>query len=271
LQALKRDFSLSMKEPHYYKLGSLTSPSGALFIINDNEGVILSKAEIYKATLQANGITVTPEIEQQILLLLRKRQAEFDQQVSLLGVPDRLKTLLEFTKKSKAIAYCRRVCISEHDLFLLAHNCSQIEFKHRSKFTEFVPQDRKVLDSDISNMKQGNPRQFINKVDRIIEERKRYHVHLFERDKEWHCFYYTYKDMESGKERHWELGSHLHYVSHLWTNYRKKQVWDSFDQRNVDIQGVHIKLEPFVIDQSFNTQFKSSAVELINKFRQSNS
>jgi len=235
---------MNMEEPHYYRLGSLTSPRGAVFIVKDEEGAILADAEIYKATLQANGIVVTPEIEQQILLLLRKRQAEFDQQVSSLGIPDRLKTLLEFTKKSKAVAYCKSIILPEKELGILIKNCSQIRFTHRSKFKEFVPQDREILDADISAMKKGNPRQFVSKFDRILKERKVNHIHLFERGKEWHCFYFSYSDIESSKESHWKRGSHLHYVSYLWPNLRKRQVWESFDKRNVAIQGVHIKLKP---------------------------
>lgn len=238
-----------MKEQHYYQLGSLTSPSGALFVIEDAEGNILASAEIYKAILQANGIEITPEIEKQVISYTRDRQAEFDRQVESMGIPEKLKTILQFTKKSKAVAYCKRIRISEDELFLLVHNCSQIGFAHRSKFAEFVPKSREVSDSDIAEMKQGNPRKFLNKVKRIFEERKRNHVHFFEKGKEWHCFYYSYKDMESGEKRHWKLGSHLHYVSYLWPDLRKRQVWEAFDKRNVDIQGVHIKLDPFIYNQ----------------------
>ena len=88
-------------------------------------------ADIYKTTLQANGIEITPDIEQQIILYCRERQAEYDRQVASEEIPEKLRVLLEFTKKSKAVAHCKRTKISEHELFLLIHNCSQIGFTHR--------------------------------------------------------------------------------------------------------------------------------------------
>ena len=236
--------------PYYSRLGQPTSKNGAFCIARGKEGVILMMTDIYKTKLQAKGIVITPEIEQIIVSHILKQQTEFDRHADSLGIPDNLKSLLEYTKKSKVVAYCNSITISEDDLALLAHNCSQIGFNHSSKFTEFVPENRRVLNSDIFEMKRGNPRLFTSKIDRIIEERKRYHVHLFEKDKEWHIFYYTYKDLDSGKQGHWELGSHLHYISYLWVNFRKRQIWDSFDKRTTDIHGgVHIKLKPFVFPE----------------------
>lgn len=236
--------------------------------MNGEEGVILADLEIFKSTLQANGIVVTPEIEQEILLYLRERQAQFDQQVSSLGIPDRLKILLEFTKKSKAIAYCKRIILPEIELGILIKNCSQIEFTHRSKFKQFVPKDRKIQDADFTAMKKGNPRQFVAKLDQILQERKINHVHLFERGKEWHCFYFTYSDIASDQVSHWKQGSHLHYVSHLWPNLRKRQVWESFEERNVDIPSVHIRLKPLEIDtQSVKNRYKSLSIDLLSKYK----
>jgi hypothetical protein len=238
-----------MKEPHFSRLGSPVSPNGAVYLINDIEGVILANADVLKEAMQLKGITITPTIEQQIIQYCREKNAEFDRITDSQGIPDKIRAIFEFTKKSKLVAYCKRIQLTEHELFLLTHNCSQLGFTCKSKFTEFVPQGRKVLDSDLSEMERGNPNKFITKVDRIIEERKRYHVHLLEKGEEWHCFYFTYRDMDSGNEGHWKHGSHIHYVSHLWPNLSKRKVWESFDQRNVDIQGsIHIRLEYEVID-----------------------
>lgn len=67
-----------MKVPHYSRLGSPTSPGCAIYIANDQEGIILMYADIYKTTLQMNGIEITPDVEQLILSYCRERQAEFD-------------------------------------------------------------------------------------------------------------------------------------------------------------------------------------------------
>jgi len=52
-----------------------------------------------KITLQANGIEVTPEIEQEILLYFKKQQEEYDLQIWNEGIPQKLHTLLDYTKK----------------------------------------------------------------------------------------------------------------------------------------------------------------------------
>ena len=169
----------------------------------------------------------------------------------------------------KLVAYCRKIKISEDELALLIHNCSQIGFKHQSKFVEYIPENRRLSYLDVSNMKEGDSRKLFSKVRSAFKERKKYHVQLFSRGKEWHCFYYTYTDTESEGENHWKLGSHLHYVSYLWSNYRKRQIWESFDKRIIDIQGVHIQLETFsTYGQTYRLQFPS---ELMKKFMKSQS
>lgn len=257
-----------MEASHYYKLGSIESPHGALYCIKDKDGAIQTYTEIGVVMLKANGIQVTSDIEREISSYCRISYEEFDRQVDSEGIPEKLQTLLRFTKKSKLVAYCKRITISEDELFLLVHNCSQIGFKHQSKFIEFLPESRKLLDSDISDMKQGNPRKFSSKVRSIFAERKKYNVHLFSRGNEWHCLYYTYQDMECGGKNHWALGSHLHYVSHLWPNYGKRQVWESFDRRNINIQGVHIELIVSEMDdEATNQEHNSFFNELLDKFR----
>lgn len=231
------------------RFGSPLSPRGALYVAQGKEGVMELWADICKSALQLEGVQITPAIEKEILHFVQRKQDELDKQVDTEGIPSKLIPLFEIEKKSKVMGYCKKLELSESELFLLIHNCHQIGFKHRAKFTEFVPPHLKVLDSDISAMKSDNPRQFLKKVDGILQERKRIHIHLLEKANEWHCFYYSYSDIESGDKSHWRHGSHLHYVSHLWPNLRKRQVWESFDQRTVEIQGsAHIRLQPFVFD-----------------------
>jgi hypothetical protein len=110
---------------------------------------------------------------------------------------------------------------------------------------EFIPAHLKVLDSDISNLKSNKPDKFLSKVHSTFLERRRIHVHLFERPQQWHCFYYSYEDIDTEKKNYWKHGAHTHYVSYLWPNYRKKQIWESFDRRSTEISGnIHIRLVP---------------------------
>lgn len=260
-----------MTQPHFDRFGSLLSPQGAMYVYDDSEGFLLMQVDIYKAFLQANHIDVTPTIEREIALLCRQLQARDEADFDAQGVPPTLTALLQLTKKSKVIAYSKRIFITQDDLFLLIHNSKQIGFSHRSKFKEYVPEGRRVLDTDFSRLKQGDPRTFLRKIPPIFAERKRYHVHMFANANQWHCFYFTYQDMEDGAQPHWEHGPHLHYISYLWTDHSKRRVWDSVDSRDIPFTGAHIRLRPFNFDQdsrTLNSNFHKLAHALLSHYKE---
>ena len=77
-------------------------------------------------------------------------------------------------------------------------------------------------------------------------ERRWIHAHLFECGSNWHCFYFSHQDIEPGTGNHWEYGCHLHYISHLWPNKKKRWIWDKFNKRSTEIKdSLHIRFEPF--------------------------
>ena len=245
------------------------SKQGAIFLAQDIDGGIQAFTHIIKTTLQANGIVVTPQIEQEISLYFRTKQEEYDKELFAKGIPEKLQTLLSYTKKSKLMAYCRRITISEDELVLLVHNCSQIGYMHQSKFIEYVPENRKLTKSDRTVMIKNKPKKFSGKIRAIFEERKNYMVHQFESNKVWHYFYYTYIDMEADKNQ-WKYGPHLHFVNYLWPEYTKRRVWESFDKREHNIEGVHIRLEPLPeYKPEGNQEFRALAHAFIAKYKQS--
>ncbi len=252
-------------------LGNPMSRQGAIFLAKDIEGANEALTDIVKYVLQINGIAVTPQIEQDIIAYFRAEQDRYDQELFAKGIPDKIQTLLGYTKKSKLAAYCARITISEDDLFLLMHNCSQIGYAHRSKFPEYVPESRKLTVSDRNVMSRNEPAKFVGKIHAIFEERKKYMVHLFESGEKWHCFYYTYKDMEPMSKNHWKHGPHLHFVNYLWPDYRKRAVWESFDNRNNDIDGVHVRLQVHQVHenkQDMNREFEALVDAFIAKYKQ---
>lgn len=247
-------------------LGDPMSKQGAIFLATDIEGIIQMEIDIMKATLQANGIGVTPQIEQEISLVFRAKQEEYDKELFAEGIPDKLKKLLNYTRKKELVAYCKKLIISEQELVLLIRNCSQIGYTQRSKFIEYVPENRRLTESDRTSMREKEPKKFFSKIRAIFEERKNYMIHLFESGEKWHCFYGTYKDMEPNS---WKYGPHLHYVSYLWPEYRKRQVWESFDQRKHNIEGEHIRLEPLPSPPpQANQEFRELAQAFINRYKQ---
>lgn len=258
-----------MEHSEYSMLGNPMSKNGAFFLAKSIEGNIQAFTHIIKITLEANGIVVTPQIEQEISLYFRAKQEEYDKELFEEGIPDKLQTLLSYTKKSKLVAYCKRITISEDELVLLVHNCSQIGYTHKSKFLKYVPENRKLTKTDRTVMIKNEPKKFFGKIRAIFKERKNYMVHLFESDKIWHCIYYTYHEMEADNNQ-WKYGPHLHFVNYLWPEYTKRKVWESFDKREHDIKGVHIRLEPLPEYKPEGSQeFRALAKAFIDKYKKS--
>lgn len=111
--------------------------------------------------------------------------------------------------------------LNELELFLLIHNCGQINFKHHPKFDEHIPNHLMLTDSDIENLHKGELLKYSKKLNSLLEFRKQSHVHLF------------------------ESNNHLHYISHLWMQGDKDQILASFDQRRTKFSGYHIKFSQF--------------------------
>ena len=114
-------------------------------------------------------------------------------------------------------------------------------------------------------MKLGDVRPISKKLKSIILERRHIHVHLFYNDVEWHCFYFSYADLEPLEKNHWKYGPHLHYVNHLWPNLTREKVWKSFDKRQTNIPGdLHIRFIPF--DYSARNDY--SQAQLFTQYQQ---
>ena len=198
------------------------------------------------AQLHAKGVFITPDIKSQVKSDVQWKSAEYHDKVNQVGIPDKLKDLFLIKRKKDAEHHSRDIVLSEYDLFLLIHNCSQIHFTHRSKFKQYIPEHLRVSDTDRDQMKSGSPKKFLTKVRSGLLERKYIHVHLFEYSSDWHCFYFSHQDIEPTSANRWTYGCHLHYVSHLWPNFKKRWIWNKFNKRFIEISGsFHIRFEPF--------------------------
>ena len=232
---------------HITRFGFPLTKSGALYCPSDEEGLIQMDVDLNRTKLQAKGLYITPEIESKIKKDVKHRAVEYHNKVNQLGVPEKFKKLFQITRKAQTEQYVRQMAISEYELFLLIHNCSQIRFTHRSKFKQYVPSHLKLSDNDRDDMKAGNPKKLTTKVHSGLLERKYVHVHLFEYGSEWHCFYFSHHDIEPTNKNHWKYGSHLHYISHLSSELKKRWIWSKFNRRSADIpDSLHIKFEPFI-------------------------
>lgn len=193
-----------------------------------------------------NDVVITSAVKSYVQENTLRKKAEYHNKIDQIGVPDIFQTLFQMTKKAKAEQYFRNLVLSEYDLFLLIHNCTQIRFTHHSKFKIYVPEHLRVLDADRDEMKTGNPKSFLKKVHSGLLYRRYIHIHLFEYGSDWHCFYFSHDDIDPEDGNHWKYGCHLHYVSHLWPNLKKGQIWKQFNKRSTEISGnFHIGFAPF--------------------------
>ena len=127
-----------MRNRHITRFGSLLARSGALYFATDQEGLIQMAIDMELEQLRAKGRFVTPDIKSKIRSDMRQKRAEYHDKVSQLGVPDKLKNLLLVTKKAEAEQYIKELVISEYDLFLLIHNCCQIQHLRLTRFWHTV-------------------------------------------------------------------------------------------------------------------------------------
>jgi hypothetical protein len=235
-----------MRSRHITRFGSPLTPSGAAYFACDQEGLVQMDVDLQLEQLRAKGNLITPDVKARVKNSVERKKTEYHNKVSQIGIPDKFEKLLLITKKSEAKQYCRNTVISEYDLFLLIHNCSQICFTHRSKFKQFVPEHLTVTKTDRDELKAGKPKRFSKKTGSILLERRYIHVHMFEHSKNWHCFYFSHQDIEPKSTNHWKYGSHLHYVSYLWSKLTKRWVWYKFNKRFTEISdSLHIRFEPF--------------------------
>lgn len=217
-----------MRNKHVTRFGDPTTASGALYFVTDQEGLVQMATELELAKRYKEGRTITDRQKEHVEKRVRRLQSKYNKSISGEGVSENLSTLLEISKKAEAEKYCKTLLISEHDLFLLIHNCVQIGFKHRSRFPQYVPSHGEIQPEDKEKMKNGDFKQITKKVNAIFTQRRNIYVHIFERGVEWHCFYFSLGDIDVGEKNHWIQGCHIHYLSHLWPNYNKEQVWNIF-------------------------------------------
>jgi hypothetical protein len=238
---------LEMKSRHATRFGWPLSPSGALYAISDEHGLVKMEVDIRLIQRIGKSNVVTEDTLVEIKREVLHERTQYHRLVNQFGIPEKLKTLFGIKKKSEVEKYCRDIVVSEYELFLLIHNCSQLPMSHRSKFREYMPEHLKVSTDDRLQMKDGISNKFIRKLHAGLSQRKYIHVHLFEFSTIWHCFFFSHNDTDPTPTNHWKQGGcHVHYVSYLWPELNKRWIWNQFNKRSIEFSGsVHLRFEPF--------------------------
>lgn len=235
-----------LRNKHVTRLGYPTGRGGALYYVSDQEGLCQMAVDLVVFQFLQNGINLSPADKSQILNDVKFERDIYNSKVTNRGVPEKLLKLLQISTKSEADKYCKSLIISEFELFLFIQNCHLIGFEHKSKFPDYVPAHLIISDTDTTKLKNGNTKPVSKKLGPLLDERRRINVHLFYRNSEWHCFYFSDDDIEKNENNHWKNGSHIHYISFLWPSYTQEQIWRSFDTRKTKLSGnIHIRFNPY--------------------------
>lgn len=244
-----------MKNRHVTRFGNPYSPGGALYYVSDQEGLCQMAVDLEMFSLHRDGVLITSQLKSQIENDIRFERDIYYSKIAQHGVPNNVLELFQISTKSEATKYCKNLRISEFDLYLLIQNCYQIGFIHKAKFPDFVPNHLIITDDDRKRLKSGNTIPVTKKLGPLLDERRHINVHMFFQNLEWHCFYFSYEDIEPQENNHWKFGSHLHYVSYLWPKYTREQIWDAFDTRKTQISGnFHIRFSPYEYPEFANRQ-----------------
>lgn len=130
----------------------------------------------------------------------------------------------------------------------MIYGCQKIGYGHFRKHKEVIPEHLQFSEEDkTTNWETDHTGQFTEKtrklakkVSEIFNQRKYQIAHLFVGPSKWHLIFYDSRDIEG---KHWELGSHIHFVNHLFSNLSIDEVTKSFYEMDLQKLGkrIHIK------------------------------
>ncbi len=165
-----------------------------------------------------------------------------------------LLAILSIKKKSELKKRCRSIIISQGALanLILTTRCGALPWLHQIHHRDFQPEHlhlseadkRALISNDVGPMKPA-AQKAARKISAMFDERRLLSGHLFFKAdlSEWHLFYFDQRDY-SDRNNHWEGGSHIHLINHLWPDRTAQGVWNEFCTGNPQIRGaLHIRFQ----------------------------
>ena len=222
---------------------------GGLTFVEGLEGLSQVGKAVRKVNLEADGQPLTPDLESALERERRAATTEWANTFAAMEVPENLKALLAARKKKHAERIADEITITSSDLFALIMRHADDGWTYRSMHRDFVPEEARLTSEDEAaffgnGVGRFSPRAQVgfNKIKALFTKRLHRSAHLFQRGTEWHSFYMTYADIgEADRRNHWEGGSHIHYVSHLWPRVDRDTLWRSLEHRELHVPSVHIR------------------------------
>ncbi len=143
--------------------------------------------------------------------------------VSTRSVPEKLIKLFAIDAKAELVRYVDSLRISDSDLVRLIFKSEQIGYAHLHAHKEFQPEAARLTKEDFDVFRIGGDTsrlpKTLRKTRNLFAARKHLSAHLFYSAAKWHLFYFSLRDVDSDGS-HWQHGSHVHFVNHLWPHYR---------------------------------------------------
>jgi hypothetical protein len=165
---------------------------------------------------------------------------------------DDLWQLLSATKKNELKKLSQNTVVTKTAFanLILGSKVGMTPWTHRVHHREFVPQHLNVTEEDraaiVSNgVGPAGPgaRKFMSKISAIFDERRLLSGHLFFTPdlSNWHLLYFDQRDI-SRNRNHWDGGSHIHLINHLWPKWTVQTIWDQFRRGNPRMTGaLHLR------------------------------
>ena len=212
-------------------------------------------AELLWLQAQMKGVPPSEELAEAVWAKAREVEERDRRATRARGVSKDLRELLGAGRKKLALRIAKKMVITKRDLYDLTVNCGTLGLSHYAKHLEFVPEERRLTTADnnaIFNLDGSRTPETLGKATsrlaQVFEEREHRSVHLFADSRgRWHCLFLTFRDIAgepSTGKHHWEHGSHLHYISHLFDpKLTKQDMWTALGERRHTLPAVHIRFD----------------------------
>jgi hypothetical protein len=125
-------------------------------------------------------------------------------------------------------------------------------WQHQRHHRDFMPEHLALSPDDLGafaangvGLLKPRAKKTANKFAAIFEERRLLSGHIFYTPdhSEWHLFYFDQRDFAE-RHNHWEGGSHIHLINHLWPGRTAEGVWEEFRTGNPQMGGaLHIRFQ----------------------------
>jgi hypothetical protein len=135
---------------------------------------------------------------------------------------------------------------------ILAAMGGALPWGHRVHHREFLPEHLDLSDDDVGafaangvGLLKPRAKKTANKIAAIFEERRLLSGHIFftPDHSQWHLFYFDQHNFAE-RNNHWEVGSHIHLINHLWPGRSAQEIWDQFRTGNPQMRGaLHIRFD----------------------------